>query len=66
MSLSDEIHVLFECPSFNTSRESFVGLANDIHFGGMSDPIKYGWLLNCEVEKTMKNLPKYVHLNLNK
>ena len=56
--LGDEKHFLFECPAFNTSRESFIGLASDIckNFGGLSNPNKYFWLLNCEDEKIMKSL----------
>ena len=66
--LGDEIHFLLECPAFNVTRESLIGLVNEKckQFMAMIRFDKYFWLVNCEDERIMRELASFVHTNLDK
>ena len=61
--IGDEIHFMLECPAYKTSREPlFTAVVKSCRNFDMMN--KYFWLLNCENDKIIQELAKFVHMNL--
>ena len=57
--LGDEIHFLLECPAYQK-----LVVNNCRNFNMMSNPDKFFWLLNYEIDKIIQELANFVHMNL--
>ena len=64
--IGDKIHFMLECPAYKTYRGALITavVKSCRNFNMMNDFNKYFWLLNCENDKIIQELAKFVHKNL--
>ena len=64
--IGDKLPFMLECPAYKTSREPlFTAVVKSCrNFNMMNNFNKYFWLLNCENDKIIQELAKFVHMNL--
>ena len=64
--VEDEIHFLIQCDKFSQEREKLLKLVYSKvnKFSDLSEKEKFYWILNCEDDKVLNALGKFLHENL--